>query len=616
MLTALMTLSCTDELAEPSVSGGNASDQGIGQMVLFSAGNVGNVSATTRADVAPYMETRGRFVCTMYYHGNAGATDASLFDVEDENSRATSYLKVFDVHKPSATGTESLGNSVYWSRNYSALTGDDLSETTYTTYGFDPRVEPFYWKNRLPHVFVAYTDYNKLENIEYLTTTKEGETVPAQGALFMYPEADGVRKVKTGERVEWVPQKATVFAFKRNTMTLDEYNEANNVELTVVAFNALPDDQKYKVPASWTLAEVKENQSPVNWSHSRLVFDDAYHSSDFATWLGNAKIDIENAIDASELAYDKKSALKADLARNTPTDDEPTVNGTFHNSCWAVAFDRTKNLGYIDETEGNRGTKIDLSDPLTTVYFSYEKKNTEEIFEEHPANTFDLRRKEGMTSMADQPDPILAVTKMKPTGATQEANRVRLYFKHQFSQIQVNVQKVEGNTDDLTAESIESVELLGVSETGYVFTLPTQNGEAIAPAFDNVDVSKLTAAQLAENPYKTSFNMFQMSDAEKPTTSLRSFNAIAYGLLQALRITWKEPLPAEESDESKRIVHSVIFPITTDEHGNDLKTLQSGKRYLYDIRLARGMLASIRVSIQGWGLDKDLNYQEDGIISE
>lgn len=616
MLTALMTLSCTDELAEPSVSGGNASDQGIGQMVLFSAGNVGNVSATTRADVAPYMETGGRFVCTMYYHGNAGATDASLFDVEDENSRATSYLKVFDVHKPGATGTESLGNSVYWKRDYSPLAGADLNETTYTTYGFDPRVEPFYWKNRLPHVFVAYTDYNKLKTIGYSTTTKDNATVPAQGSLFMYPEADGVRKVKTGEDVVWEPQKATVFVFKRNTMTLEQYNAVNSTSITEDAFNALSDADKYAVPAAWTLTEVKEDQRPVLYSHNHLIFNDTHHTADFANWLSNVKTDVESAINASSLSDDQKTALIADLKRAAPTEDETTVNGTFHNSCWAVSFDYTKNIGYVDHEAGKRGERIDLSDPSTKVYFSYEKKNTEEIFEEHPANTFDLRRKDGMTSMVDQADPILAVTKMKPTGATQEANRVRLYFKHQFSQIQVNVQKVEGNTDDLTAESIESVELLGVSETGYVFTLPTQNGEAIAPAFDNVDVSKLTAAQLAENPYKTSFNMFQMSDAEKPTTSLRSFNAIAYGLLQALRITWKEPLPLGEFDESKRIVHSVIFPITTDEHGNDLKTLQSGKRYLYDIRLARGMLASIRVSIQGWGLDKDLNYQEDGIISE
>ncbi len=590
LLTALMTLSCTDELAEPSVSGGgNTNDQGIGQMVLFSAGNVGAVSGTTRADVIPYMETGGRFVCTMYYHGNAGATDESTFDVEDENSRATSYLKVFDVHKPGATGTESLGNSVYWKWDYTDLSSDDLDEETYTTYGFDPRVEPFYWKNRLPHVFVAYTDYNKLKTIEYSTTTKNNVTVPAQGSLFMYPEADGVRKVKTGENVVWQPQKATVFAFIRN-------NEEE--------------------PASWTLTEVKENQSPVNWSHNHLVFNNAGHTEEFATWLANAKNDIANAIDASNLADDKKSALKADLERTAPTEDEATVNGTFHNSCWTVAFDYTKNIGYEDSSKGHRGERIDLSDPSTTVYFSYEKKDIEEIFEEHPANTFDLTRKEGMTKMSDQPDPILAVEKMKPTGATQEANRVRLYFKHQFSQIQVNVQKVEGNTDDLTAESIESVELLGVTEKGYVFTLPNQSGVAIAPAFDNVDVSKLTAAQLAENPYKTSFNMFEMSDTEKPTTSLKSFNAIAYGLLQALRITWKEPLPDGETDPSKRIVHSVIFPITTDEHSHDLKTLQSGKRYLYDIRLARGMLASIRVSIQGWGLSEDLNYLEDGTISE
>lgn len=614
-MTALAAASCTDELAEPAVPGGDVNDHGIGQMVLFSAGNVGAASGTTRAEVIPYMETDGRFVCTMYFHANAGATDASDFDMEDENARSTSYMKVFDVNNPTATGTESLGNSVYWQRDYSALEGADLLEPAYTTYGFDPRVEPFYWKNRLPHVFVAYADYNKLKRNSYEPITKEGKILPKQGSLFMYPEADGARKVKTGEEVKWDPQKATVFSFKRNTMSLDQYNELHDPDYTEEEFNALSDAEKYAVPASWTLTEVKENQNPVSWYHNHLVFDTSAHTTEFATWRTSAKADIIAAIDRSDLSEDKKSALIADLNRTAPTADEGTVNGTFHNSCWAIAFDFSKNLGYENSTAGHRGERIDLSDPNTVVYFSYEKKRVEETYQEQPANTFDLTRTDGMTSMADQPDPILAVEKMKPTGATQEANRVKLYFKHQFSQIQVNVQKVEDNTDDLQAENIESVELLGVTKKGYVFTLPNKNGEAIAPAYDAVDVSKLTASQYAENRYGTSFNMFKMSDADKPSASLKSFNAIAFGMLKALRITWKEPLP-EGGDPEKQIRHTVTFPITTDEHGDPLDQLQSGKRYVYDIRLARGILASIRVSIEGWALSGSLNYREDGIISD
>lgn len=616
MLLALGTLACTDELEVKTPSERpTVIDKGIGQLVLFSAGNVGNVTSTTRADVIPFMETSGRFVCTMYYHGNAGASENSPFVVDDENSRATSYMKVFDVHNPEAKGTESLGNSVYWKQDYTELEADDLQEETYKTYGFDPRVEPFYWKNRLPHVFVAYTDYNQLQNITYSTTTKEGETVPVQGSLFMYPDADGVRKVKTGETVEWDPQKATVFAFRRNIMTLNEYNDANDSDITEDDFNALPDAEKYAVPAVWTLTEVKENQSPVALSPHKLVFDETVHTSVFAAWLDHAKSDIEAAINnASDLSDEKKAALLTDLRRIAPTADEGTVNGTFHNSCWTVTFDDNKNIVVENQTEGQSETRIDLSDPTTVVYFSYEKKRVEETILEQPANTFDLTRGE-RTSMAQQPDPILAVTKMKPTGATQEANRVRLYFKHQFSQIQVNVQKVD-NTYDLEADNIESVELLGVTKTGYVFTLPNSNGEAIAPAYEAVDVSKLTAEQYAQNRYGTSFNMFEMAAADKPTSSLKSFNAIAFGMLQALRITWKEPLPDSETDTSKQIKHTVIFPISTDEHGISLTQLQSGKRYVYDIRLARGILASIRVSIEGWGLSEDLNYREDGIISD
>ena len=68
--------------------------------------------------------------------------------------------------------------------------------------------------------------------------------------------------------------------------------------------------------------------------------------------------------------------------------------------------------------------------------------------------------------MEEQPDPILAFTKLIPQTAEDKVN---LLFKHQFSQIQVNLKSSQDGSvtiDDHTL--IESVELLGVAETGYV----------------------------------------------------------------------------------------------------------------------------------------------------
>ena len=73
-------------------------------------------------------------------------------------------------------------------------------------------------------------------------------------------------------------------------------------------------------------------------------------------------------------------------------------------------------------------------------------------------NEYDLRKGE-LTSIACQPDPILALAIEKPTAATADGNRVTLNFQHQFSQIQVNVKNADGN--NISSDQITKVELLG-----------------------------------------------------------------------------------------------------------------------------------------------------------
>lgn len=244
-------------------------------------------------------------------------------------------------------------------------------------------------------------------------------------------------------------------------------------------------------------------------------------------------------------------------------------------------------------------------------------------------NTYDLT-KGTRTSITGQPDPILALTVMKPAGATQEANRVRLYFKHQFSLIQVNV-KGDKNSADLTTGQIEKVELLGISEVGYVFSRLNKDGTVGAAQGKDVNLDSYTDAQLAENKWGTSFQMFDMATGEYDDEGhdkgyaygfLKSFNAIAFGQLWAIRITWHEGTAADTG-----IVHVSTFevPLTneissssstsSDKEVVQLRNLQSGTKYIYDLELRRGTLAVIRTQIIDWKQDKDLVYGTDGTIN-
>lgn len=182
------------------------------------------------------------------------------------------------------------------------------------------------------------------------------------------------------------------------------------------------------------------------------------------------------------------------------------------------------------------------------------------------ANTYDLTRKEiknqageitgyEVNTIDQQPDPILALTIMKPAGATQEANRVRLYFKHQFSLIQVNVKGADDNSADITAAQIEGVELLGVSTEGYVCNRLNADGTVGAATAKEVNRNDFTDAELDANKWGTSFQMFDMApgalvdqdgdghDDRYAIGFLKSFNAIAFGQLWAIRITWNEGSP-------------------------------------------------------------------------
>lgn len=589
---------CTDDLIIDE--GGNTlnNDKGIGELVLFSAGD--NGTTTTRA-VIPYMELNGRFVCKMFYHAKATDTDAEPFDTI--STPITSWLRVNDNE----------GNSVYWQKDYD-MAGVDETHRDFIDYGFDSRAQYFYWRNRLDHVFLGFTDYNKLKTNTYGTT---------QGKLFMYPEYDGAKKTKIDEIEAWIPS-----SYKRLTFT----NTDDVFQFAGVASLAEhPGNHGVHFPLSGEYDCAIDNYTTIREKTKSKV------------------IDLINS--SSTYTLEEKAALVTEINRpERYSDRETTAEGIFHNDRWWITYNPDETGVIVDNT-------VNLEKAI--VYQVREKQEIEDVIATAPANTFDLRRGTSMTKMSDQPDPLIAITKMKPTGATQEANRVRLYFKHQFSQIQVNLTKGE-NTAEIKPENIVSVELLGVTEKGYVFTNinpgPDINKLQIPPTYDPVVISKYTENQLKKNPYGTSFNMFKMADTDKPLTSITSFNAIAFGQLQAIRITWKEnPTNETYNDETaqeennKHLVenggkkpgedgytpkyedgytlvtagqevppvhHVATYKITVDDRGNSLVNLKSGFRYVYDFELRRGTIAFIRATIDGWLLDDELNFRTDGTINE
>ena len=179
-------------------------------------------------------------------------------------------------------------------------------------------------------------------------------------------------------------------------------------------------------------------------------------------------------------------------------------------------------------------------------------------------NEYDLRKGE-LASITGQPDPILALTTKKPDEATAEGNRVTLNFQHQFSQIQVNVKNAADN--NITSDQITKVELLGVSETGYVYTKLNANGTVDAPTASEVNIDNYTDEQLATNKWGTSFGMFVMTTTEG---YLKSFNAIVFGTLRAIRVTWSGGTATLEVQQ----------------------TLASGKMYTYNLSIQRPVAAS------------------------
>lgn len=383
-MVALLMAGCSETEID------NGQQQKGGMPVLFSAGNTD--IALTRGESAAYMPIDSRFVCSMFFHAGANDENTAPYYTDqpsEDVNMVTTWLKI----------NNNTGNAVYWNK--------DFKDATIGDYGFDDAAKCFYWQNRLNHIFLALTDYNKLK-------TQDGTDDATTGTLKLFPDVE------------------------------TQYKEQ-----------------------------------------------------------------------------------------------------------FMLAYDLT------------RGQK---------------------------------------TSMSQQPDPILALETARPSGGTPEANRVKLFFKHQFAQIQVNLKSSLDESTVIKDEWIESVELLGVAETGYVpyCILPDGTLPAVTSLPINVDDDKYQET-IKDNPYGSSFNMFQRST---PVGGyLKSFECIAFGKLQSIRITWRE------SDAADAVKHVATYK------GVKNLILKSGTKYIYNMELRRSLIAEVTAKIKPWEMDIS-NYSTNGTIKD
>lgn len=259
---------------------------------------------------------------------------------------------------------------------------------------------------------------------------------------------------------------------------------------------------------------------------------------------------------------------------------------------------------YNEATGLNMTTDFTLTESETDFYG---RKFTLTTSPTPIADLSESEKQTGDTAYYNQPDPAIANTVMLPAGATQEANRVDLIFRHCFSQIQVNLKKAaDGGINDLNAADITKVELLGVSQEGYIyFDADPTTGKNHAATYKKVVQSDFTTEELAANEFGTSMEMFDMGSDNYATGYVKSYRAIAFGQLGAIRITWKE-----DSGVEHIVTHKVV-----NLDSNDFINLRSGVRYIHNLELRRGTLAVIMTVILPWEIDEQ-QWNTSGIITE
>ena len=261
---------------------------------------------------------------------------------------------------------------------------------------------------------------------------------------------------------------------------------------------------------------------------------------------------------------------------------------------WLEVSDDAGNATYKNEAFTADGTPFYWQNRLNHAFVAianYHDLTTSQTIYQSTSdaghNTYDLT-KGTKASITDQPDPIRAVEIQDPSDDTPANNSVTLNFQHQFSLIQVNLKNATSNSTNITAEQITKVELLGVSTEGNVYTKLNTDGTITATTGNTINLDTYTDVELAANKWGTSFEMFEM--ASLADGYLKSFNAIVFGHLRAIRITW--------NDGS---AHTATFEITEAAQ----RDLASGMQYVYNLEISNTTPAAAR----GQVVDRALSEQ-------
>lgn len=562
--------SCSDDLSIPDK--GQSGETFKGDMIRFTAGTTNNTVAT-RADAKTYyMPEEGHFVCRMYHKTQ---NDNENFDIANPED---AWLKV----------NNSIGNSVFWNKEFKT---DDVSTDT---YGNDENSNYLYWKNRRPHAFLAFTDNNKLGTINYegglrfspydrIITTNENKKTWLDTGYQIYGVKDAEDGSKQREFSSWAELKAYVEGL-------------SNEELA--AFNAA--QSGFNEPGTFG-----NSYYEYGWSCKYFVSDQHEQTIDETT---KTSAWIKYLMYYEKYEYTPTSSDIEEKDKDGVITFLKDANGNYLAEAIYDEDDVEHNNPhyYITDIHGN--VRYNEDKPKYTFYMKRTSVLQDaEIKGEYRANVYDLTRGE-KNKMADQPDIFQALVIKEPASATLQENRIDLYFKHQFSQVQVNIKNSEDNSVKIESDQIQKVELLGVTTEGYVFTELLPNGEVRPTSYKDVVATDYTDEELKVNPYGTSFSMFvrELTEEEMASTkAIKSYECITFGLLQAIRITWKE------TDAEGGTIHESTYRV-----GDvSLRNLASGVRYIWNMELRRGTLAVVRTEIIPWEENTE-EYNTDGTIQK
>ena len=237
-------------------------------------------------------------------------------------------------------------------------------------------------------------------------------------------------------------------------------------------------------------------------------------------------------------------------------------------------------------------------------------KNSEEI--EGKPMVFDLRRKDGMNSISDQQDIIMAHTEMSPAKATPEGNRVKLLFGHCFAKVQVNLKPLAdgGLGNDLIYDRIDKVELLGVADYAYLYNIDVTSSQYninnVKTEAKKVVANDYLDVNISDNPYYTCIETFKAPKDAVTPGYVSTHEVITFGQVVAIRVTWHET----DSEGNTTVTHVVTKKVEKDEE----RLLPSGQLHIYNLEMRRGTLAIINAEILPW-TDGE-TYTTDGKITE